>query len=201
MPPAHPSPRRGGATVSRIAFASLAAVVASLTLALPAAAQEPEPPSVLLIVTDDQRWDTLWAMPEVQRSLVERGVTFSKSFTTSSLCCPSRASILTGQYPHTTGVYRQALPYGGFKSFDDSTTIATVLRAGGYRTGFFGKYLDSYQSDALAGYVPPGWDRWAAFDLRAVGPARPGDPRGAGPRSLRRSAPVAAAVVQRAGHL
>ena len=102
-------------------------------------------------------------MPEVQRSLVERGVTFSESFTTSSLCCPSRASILTGQYPHTTGVYRQALPYGGFKSFDDTTTIATVLRSGGYRTGFFGKYLDSYQSDALAGYVPPGWNRWVAF--------------------------------------
>ena len=141
----------------------LAALVATLSLVSPAAAQEEERPSILLIVTDDQRWDTLWSMPEVQRSLVERGVTFSESFTTSSLCCPSRASILTGQYPHTTGVYRQALPYGGFKSFDDTTTIATVLRSGGYRTGFFGKYLDSYQSDALAGYVPPGWNRWVAF--------------------------------------
>jgi len=139
------------------------ASLATLCLVSPAVAQEAERPSILLIVTDDQRWDTLWSMPEVQRSLVERGVTFSESFTTSSLCCPSRASILTGQYPHTTGVYRQALPYGGFKSFDDSTTIATVLHAGGYRTGFFGKYLDSYQADALAGYVPPGWDRWVAF--------------------------------------
>jgi N-acetylglucosamine-6-sulfatase len=138
-------------------------LVAALWLAAPATAQEEEPPSILLIVTDDQRWDTLWSMPEVQRSLVERGVTFSESFTTSSLCCPSRASILTGQYPHTTGVYRQGSPFGGFKSFDDSTTIATVLQGGGYRTGFFGKYLDSYQSDALAGYVPPGWDRWVAF--------------------------------------
>ena len=137
--------------------------IATLALASPVAAQEPDPPSVLLIVTDDQRWDTLWSMPEVQRSLVERGVTFSESFTTSSLCCPSRASILTGQYPHTTGVYRQALPHGGFKSFDDSTTIATALDDGGYRTGFFGKYLDSYQADALAGYVPQGWDRWVAF--------------------------------------
>jgi N-acetylglucosamine-6-sulfatase len=141
----------------------LGALIGILVLASPVAAQEPDPPSVLLIVTDDQRWDTLWSMPEVQRSLVERGVTFSESFTTSSLCCPSRASILTGQYPHTTGVYRQALPYGGFKSFDDSMTIATALDDAGYRTGFFGKYLDSYQSDALAGYVPPGWDRWVAF--------------------------------------
>jgi N-acetylglucosamine-6-sulfatase len=148
---------------SRFAAALLVAVITSPLAASPAAAQEPDPPSVLLIVTDDQRWDTLWSMPEVQRSLVEHGVTFSESFTTSSLCCPSRASILTGEYPHTTGVYRQALPYGGFKAFDDSTTIATALHAGGYHTGFFGKYLDSYQSDALAGYVPPGWDRWVAF--------------------------------------
>ena len=167
MPPADPSPRPHATNVARVASASLAAVVASLFLVPPAVAQEEdeaeEPPSILLIVTDDQRGDTLWAMPEVQRSLVQEGVTFSEAFTTSSLCCPSRASILTGAYPHTTGVYRQTLPYGGFKSFEDSTTIATALRAGGYRTGFFGKYLDSYQSDALAGYVPPGWDRWVAF--------------------------------------
>jgi arylsulfatase A-like enzyme len=163
MPPAGPFPLRRPTRAFRLAFASLAALVTTLCLAVPAGAQEEESPSILLIVTDDQRWDTLWSMPEVQRSLVERGVTFSDAFTTSSLCCPSRASILTGQYPHTTGVYRQALPYGGFKAFDDSTTIATALRAGGYRTGLFGKYLDSYQSDALAGYVPPGWDRWVAF--------------------------------------
>jgi N-acetylglucosamine-6-sulfatase len=132
---------------------------------MPAMAQaEPaDRPSILLIVTDDQRWDTLWSMPEVQRSLVDPGVNFSESFTTSSLCCPSRASILTGEYPHTTGVYRQGLPHGGFKSFKDSTTIATELHDAGYATGFFGKYLDSYQHDALTGYVPPGWDRWVAF--------------------------------------
>ena len=167
MPPARSSsllgPLRRASRTSRLASACLAAVVATLCLTTPALAQEEEPPSILLIITDDQRWDTLWAMPEVQRSLVERGVTFSEAFTTSSLCCPSRASILTGQYPHTTGVYRQGLPHGGFKSFDDATTIATALRAGGYRTGLFGKYLDSYQSDALAGYVPPGWYRWIAF--------------------------------------
>lgn len=122
-----------------------------------------ERPSILLIVTDDQRWDTLWAMPEVRRSLVDRGVTFDESFVSSPLCCPSRASILTGAYPHTTGVYTQGLPHGGFRAFDDSTTIATVLHDAGYRTGFFGKYLDSYQSGALSGYVPPGWDRWVAF--------------------------------------
>ena len=140
-------------------------VLAPLALAAPARAQgDPgDPPSILLVVTDDQRWDTLGAMPEVRRSLVGPGVTFTQAVTTSSLCCPSRASILTGAYPHTTGVYRQVAPYGGFRSFDDATTIATVLQDAGYRTGYFGKYLDAYQSDALAGYVPPGWDRWGAF--------------------------------------
>ena len=122
-----------------------------------------ERPSVLLIVTDDQRWDTLWSMPQVRRLLVDRGITFANSFVSSPLCCPSRASILTGAYPHTTGVYTQGLPHGGFKRFNDTTTIATVLHDAGYRTGFFGKYLDSYQSGAVSGYVPPGWDRWMAF--------------------------------------
>lgn len=152
-------------TAARLASVVLATLAVSVSLTPSAVAQD-EPadrPSILLIVTDDQRWDTLWAMPEVQRSLVDRGVTFSESFTTSSLCCPSRASILTGEYPHTTGVYRQAPPFGGFQWFRDSTTIATELHDAGYRTGLFGKYLDSYQRGALTGYVPPGWDRWVAF--------------------------------------
>jgi N-acetylglucosamine-6-sulfatase len=165
MPGASISPFHLRSKAARLASAGLATLAVSVCLAPPATAQDEQAdrPSILLIVTDDQRWDTLWAMPEVQRSLVERGVNFSESFTTSSLCCPSRASILTGEYPHTTGVYRQALPHGGFKSFRDATTIATQLHAAGYHTGFFGKYLDSYQHDALTGYVPPGWDRWVAF--------------------------------------
>jgi len=165
MPSTSISPSHLGSKTARLASAWLAALAVCLCLGPPVTAQDEasDPPSILLIVTDDQRWDTLWAMPEVQRSLVGPGVSFEESFTTSSLCCPSRASILTGAYPHTTGVYRQTLPHGGFKSFEDATTIATELRDAGYRTGFFGKYLDSYQHDALTGYVPPGWDRWVAF--------------------------------------
>jgi arylsulfatase A-like enzyme len=118
--------------------------------------------SVLLIVTDDQRWDTLDAMPNVGRLLAADGVTFANGFVSDPLCCPSRASILTGDLSHTTGVYRVAPPYGGFVSFDDRSTLATWLDDAGYTTGLFGKYLDAYQSAGLAGYVPPGWDRWVA---------------------------------------
>ena len=48
-------------------------------------------------------------------------------------------------------------------AFDDRSTVATWLDEAGYTNGFFGKYLDAYQRDALSGYVPPGWERWVAF--------------------------------------
>jgi arylsulfatase A-like enzyme len=132
----------------------------------PASAQTAEPdgpPDIVLIVTDDQRWDTLWAMPTVSERLVAPGVTFSEAFVVNPLCCPSRASILTGDYSHTHLVYRQDPPFGRFDWFDDSSTLATWLDDAGYRTGLFGKYIDGGQHAAVTGYVPPGWDRWVAF--------------------------------------
>jgi N-acetylglucosamine-6-sulfatase len=116
-------------------------------------------PTIVLIVTDDQRWDTLWAMPNVRRELMARGVTFENAFVTTPLCCPSRASVLTGQYAHTTGVWQNSAPLGGFARFRDRSTIATWLQDAGYRTGLFGKYLNGYEGT----YVPPGWDRWVAL--------------------------------------
>jgi N-acetylglucosamine-6-sulfatase len=120
---------------------------------------EPGRPDIVLILTDDQRWDTLWAMPTVQQLLVRHGVTFSNAFVVNSLCCPSRTSILTGDYSHTTGVYANLGPHGGFPVFDDGSTLATWLDAAGYDTGLFGKYLNLYPGR----YVPPGWDSWTAF--------------------------------------
>jgi arylsulfatase A-like enzyme len=119
----------------------------------------PAAPNIVLILTDDQRWDTLWAMPIVQSELVAHGVSFSNAMVVNSLCCPSRATILTGQYSHATGVYGNSGPYGGVHAFDDESTIATWLQGSGYHTGLIGKYLNEY--DGL--YIPPGWDRWVAF--------------------------------------
>jgi arylsulfatase A-like enzyme len=113
----------------------------------------------VLILTDDQRWDTLWAMPTVNDELVDHGVTFSNAFATNPLCCPSRATILTGRYSHGTGVYANLGPHGGFNAFADDSTIATWLQARGYRTALVGKYLNQYSST----YIPPGWDDWFAF--------------------------------------
>ena len=82
------------------------------------------------------------------------GVTFTNGHVTTALCCPSRTSILTGQYSHRTGVLDNNPPDGGAQVFDDSSTIATWLQAAGYRTGFVGKYLNGYAS--LSPYIPPG---------------------------------------------
>ena len=117
-------------------------------------------PNIVLILTDDQRWDTLAAMPNVQRLLARPGVTFDNAFVDDPLCCPSRSSILTGRYVHSTGVWQNTPPLGGFAAFDDRSTVATWLHGAGYRTALVGKYLNRYESS----YIPPGWDRWVAFD-------------------------------------
>ncbi len=127
-----------------------------------ARAQAP-PPDIVVVVTDDQRFDSLWAMPVVRAELVARGASFRDAFVVNPICCPSRASILTGAYSHTTGVYRQAPPYGRWEWFPDGSTLATWLDDAGYTTALVGKYLDGYQHAALTGVVPPGWDRWVAF--------------------------------------
>jgi arylsulfatase A-like enzyme len=127
-------------------------------------AQAMDPPTVIVIVTDDQRADTLRSMPTVSRAIVGNGTRFTKAFTPNALCCPARASILTGDHSHTTGVWRNAGVFGS-AAFDDSSTLATWLDAAGYRTGLFGKYLNRWYEDD-PGYVPPGWDRWFAFMSR-----------------------------------
>jgi arylsulfatase A-like enzyme len=140
-------------------------VAVAILLAVPSvgARAAPHHPNVIVIVTDDQRWDSLRVMPIVQRELVGRGVTFANAFVSNPLCCPSRASILTGNYSHSTGVYRQIPPFGRFEAFHDGSTLATWLDGAGYDTALVGKYIDGYQHAGLTGYVPPGWDRWVGF--------------------------------------
>jgi arylsulfatase A-like enzyme len=140
-------------------------LAAALVIVLPSCHRTPGgsgKPNLILIVTDDQRWDSLSAMPNVQRLLGAHGVTFSNAFVTTSLCCPSRASILTGEYSRHTGVYSDVPPNGGAPSFKDRSTLATWLQGGGYATGLVGKYLNSYTLLG-PGYVPPGWNTWDAI--------------------------------------
>jgi N-acetylglucosamine-6-sulfatase len=144
-------------------------VVGSAVLTSRSVAHAAGRPNIVLILTDDQRWDTLWAMPAVRNQLMARGVEFTNGHVVNPLCCPSRASILTGQYSHSTGVYSNGPPLGGFSVFDDSSTLATWLHDDGYTTALIGKYLNGYDSDSVGTYTPPGWDRWVAFSQMEPG--------------------------------
>jgi len=128
-------------------------------------------PNVVLIVTDDQRADTLAGMTEVNELLAAKGVRFSNGMVPTNLCCPSRSTILTGLYSHHTRVFGNGdvggSRFGGWAQFHrrgmEYRTIATALSARGYRTGFFGKYLNDFSKLSPDGYTPPGWDTFTAF--------------------------------------
>lgn len=123
--------------------------------------------NVVFILTDDQRAGTIDEMPtlagkfpNIQNELVAKGVKFTNGFVTTPLCCPSRASILTGQFAHTHGVKGNS---SGARKFQpkDSDTLATRLQNAGYRTGIFGKYLNDYKF--ISPYIAPGWGKWEVF--------------------------------------
>jgi N-acetylglucosamine-6-sulfatase len=118
-------------------------------------------PSFVFVLTDDLSWDLVRFMPNVRR-MQREGLTFTNYFVTDSLCCPSRASIFTGRYPHNTGVLTNTPPSGGFERFTpalEHRTFASALQADGYRTALMGKYLNGYKPASL--YQPSGWTVWA----------------------------------------
>jgi N-acetylglucosamine-6-sulfatase len=121
-------------------------------------------PNVLLVVTDDQIAGTVTPtmMPNVYREMVQGGVEFKRGFVSNSWCCPSRASILSGQYSGNNGVWTTGGPWGltAWRAHE-SSTLATWLHAAGYRTGLIGKYMNEFGKDAATTYTPPGWDTTA----------------------------------------
>ena len=123
------------------------------------------PPSIVFVLTDDLDVQSLPYMPKALSLIASQGVSFTNSFVATSICAPSRASILTGQYAHNHDMLANVAPRGGYDKFygegKESSTIATWLKAAGYRTVFLGKYLNGYPSGSPS-YVPPGWDDWHA---------------------------------------
>lgn len=124
-------------------------------------------PDVVLILTDDQRTDSLLGMSSVRRLLVDRGTRFTQAHVPNSLCCPSRATILTGRYSHDTGVWRNFGRNGGWRAFHrrgyERRTVAVALQAAGYRTAILGKYLNAFDQNAPRSYRPPGWNWFEPF--------------------------------------
>lgn len=115
-------------------------------------------PNILVIMTDDQTVDDMRALPKARALLGSRGTTFTNSFVSTALCCPSRSTFLTGQYAHNHGVLANAGPRGGYPRLDHSNTLPVWLQAAGYYTAHFGKYLNNYGVDSPE--APPGWSRW-----------------------------------------
>jgi arylsulfatase A-like enzyme len=135
-------------------------------LAVPAEAASR--PNLIFIMADDldRNLGTLDYMPNLHRVLVQQGLTISDFFVTDSLCCPSRATILRGQYTHSHQVLTNQAPNGGFERFfqmgHEPSTLATWLQAAGYRTVLLGKYFNEYPSGASPTHRPPGWSDWAS---------------------------------------
>ncbi|WP_188191835.1 sulfatase family protein [Nonomuraea sp. SYSU D8015] len=128
--------------------------------ATPAAA-EPQRPNIIFFLVDDMSAELLQYM-DAARSLAKGGTTFTHYYVADSLCCPSRASMFTGQFPHNTGVLtNQGWDRGGYRAFarHESRTYAVALDQAGYRTGYLGKYINEYP--VRPGYkAPAGWDEW-----------------------------------------
>lgn len=121
-------------------------------------------PNILFVLTDDLDMGEIAQMPSLQSKLVQQGVSFNNYFVSVSLCCPSRASTLRGQYAHNTGVETNGGANGGFATAHargiESSTVGTWLQQAGYRTALIGKYLNGYPNTTSDTYVPPGWTEW-----------------------------------------
>jgi len=118
-----------------------------------------ERPNVVVVMTDDQDYRSMWALPKVRRLVAARGTTFARSVVNFPLCCPSRATYYSGEYAHNHGVLWNNFPQGGYYKFDGRRTLPIWLRKAGYRTIHIGKYLNEY-GERDPHEVPPGWDDW-----------------------------------------
>jgi N-acetylglucosamine-6-sulfatase len=127
-------------------------------------AQGQTKPNIVFVLTDDQFPGSENAMPQLKGDVTSEGVKFTNMTSTFPLCCPARATIQRGQYAHNTKMYGNSLPLGGWNKFKrqglHNSTMATWLNRSGYQTGLFGKYMNNYRERS----IPPGWDRWYAWN-------------------------------------
>ena len=158
-------------TPSRVLIGLAVIAVALGGLALARSGSEPErgpgaggKPNIVVIQTDDQTLASLnpKTMPATTTLLAERGSVFENYVVSSPLCCPSRASLLTGQYAHNHGIVSNSPGYEDLREKD--STLPGWLRRAGYRTAHVGKYLNRWDSGQADPTQPtPGWDRWATM--------------------------------------
>jgi arylsulfatase A-like enzyme len=148
--------------VRRLALLAIALTVVGTALFAPAAGRRTRAkaggtprPNVLIILTDDQRADTLDVMPAVEKWFGQDGTTYPNAYVSVPLCCPSRATIMTGRYAHNHGVVDNTAHH----NMDQRTTLQYLLHSHGYRTGIVGKYFNGWPLPL----DPPFFDRWSIF--------------------------------------
>jgi N-acetylglucosamine-6-sulfatase len=117
-------------------------------------------PNIVVIMTDDQTLETMRVLTKTRRLIGDQGTTFGNFYVSLPLCCPSRATLLTGQYPHNHGVVGNRPPRGGYTRLDHANTLPVWLQAAGYYTSHIGKYLNGYGLLTPPTEVPPGWTDW-----------------------------------------
>lgn len=137
-------------------------LTAPRSTATPTTAVADDRPNVMLVLTDDQTLESLRSMPETLARFGTPGTTFAQHIVGFPLCCPSRATLLTGRHATNHGVIGNVPPAGGATAFDDAESLPVWLQRAGYTTGHVGKWLNGW---GLVGKIEPqpGWDEWFAL--------------------------------------
>jgi N-acetylglucosamine-6-sulfatase len=139
-----PERRRGALLCALLALGAIGAAQAKM--------------NVVVVMTDDQRFDTLSKTPKIA-SLAAQGVQFTRAYQPTPVCGPARASTYSGGFlSQNTGVLENSGPNGGIGLFNDRGNLGAVLQSAGYRTMFTGKWVNGYEGRGR--YIPPGWSRF-----------------------------------------
>jgi arylsulfatase A-like enzyme len=140
------------------------ALAGALTLGLASRhAEGANPKNVVFILTDDQTAGELAVMPNTQALIGSQGATFRRAYVSYPLCCPSRASLLSGQYMHNHGVHGNISPFGGWETFraHEANALPVWTEDSGYYNVHIGKYMNNWGPTASNPEpIPPGWDEW-----------------------------------------
>lgn len=119
-------------------------------------------PNILLLLTDDQDVELhgMYPLQQTTKILSEFGTKFTNAYTNTPLCCPARASLLTGQYAHNHMTFNNSLNGGcnghQWHTIFEPRALPVLLQKHGYQTFFGGKYLNQFKGAE----VPPGWNEF-----------------------------------------